>query len=189
MCLPIQRKVLNYLTWVIVSWISSSVFWSLQVYRRHFPKREIRSKIWTYETAYGEHWELWWTRPEWSFWWSRMVTALFSHKTMEWTLTVRNRTEPMLTPCCNCFFDLLFVAIVIIIERNRLPQKTLPFCLTVNVPFLSSQGDELTLPSYEKKKLTHTFQRLAHPDMFCKIEDLFYFASSVSLALYSAFWL
>ena len=116
-----------------------------------------------------------------------MVTALFSHKTMEWTLTVRNRTEPMLTPCCNCFFDLLFVAIVIIIERNRLPQKTLPFCLTVNVPFLSSQGDELTLPSYEKKKLTHTFQRLAHPDMFCKIEDLFYFASSVSLALYSAF--
>ena len=115
--------------------------------------------------------------------------SLPSFPTRPWNGLWQCGTEPTLTPCCNCFFDVLFVAIVIIIERNGLPQKTLPFCLTVNVPFLSSQGDELTLPSYEKKKLTHTFQRLAHPDMFCKIEDLFYFASSVSLALYSAFWL
>ena len=69
--------------------------------------------------------------------------------------------KPILT-CWNCFFGLLVVAIVIIIIHHGLPQKTLPFSLTANVPFLSSQGDKLTLPSYEKKKLTHTFQRLAH---------------------------
>ena len=106
------------------------------------------------------------TLPERSFWWSRMVTALFFHKIVEWTLTVGNWSEePKVTPCWNCFFGLLVVAIVIIIIHHGLPQKTLPFSLTANVPFLSSQGDKLTLPSYEKKKLTHTFQRLAHWDV------------------------
>ena len=32
----------------------------------------------------------------------------------------------------NCFFDLLFVAFVIIITHNTLPQRTLPLCLTAS---------------------------------------------------------
>ena len=68
-----------------------------------------------------------------------MVTAFLFHKTVEWALTVGNcREEPKVTPCWNCFFDLLFVAIVIIIIHYVLPRTTLPFNLTVNVPFLSS---------------------------------------------------
>ena len=145
LCFPIQRNVLNSLTWVIVSWISSSVFWSLQVYRRHFPKREIRSKISTYETLTPmvntpRTDEAEWSQPSFS---TRLWNGLW-----QWG------PEPKLTPCWNCFFDLLFVVIVIIIEHNGLSQKTLPFCLMVKVPFLSSQGDKPTLPGYEKKKLT-----------------------------------
>ena len=117
-----------------------------------------------------------------------MVTAFLFHKTVEWALTVGNcREEPKVTPCWNCFFDLLFVAIVIIIIHYGLPQMTLPFNLPVNVPFLSSQGDKLTLPSYEEKNLTLTFQRLANHEMFCKTEDPLCSTSSLSLALYSAF--
>ena len=49
--LPVHGKVLNSLTWVIVSWISSVEIWGWQqVYSRHFPKRKTRSKISTYET-------------------------------------------------------------------------------------------------------------------------------------------
>ena len=91
--------------------------------------------------------------------------SLPSFSTRLWDGLWQWGTEPTLTPCWNCSFDLLFAVIVIIIEHNALPQKTLPFSLIVNVPFLSSQGDKLTLPSYEKKKLTHTFQRLAHWDV------------------------
>ena len=77
-----------------------------------------------------------------------MVTALFFYKTVEWALTVGNcPEEPKVTPCWNCFFDLLFVAIVIIIIHYGLTQKTLAFSLPVNMPFLSSQGDKLTLVS------------------------------------------
>ena len=98
-------------------------------------------------------------------------------------LSRRTKSDSM----SNCFFDLLFVAIVIIIIHYGLPQMTLPFNLPVNVPFLSSQGDKLTLPSYEKKNLTRTFQRLANPEMFCKTEDPLCSSSSLSLALCSAF--
>ena len=119
-----------------------------------------------------------------------MFTALFFHKTVEWALTVGNcREEPKVTPCWNCFFDLLFVAIVIIIIHYGLTQKTLAFSLPVKELFLSSQGDKLTLPSYEKKNLTRTFQRLANPEMFCKTEDPLCSSSSLSLALCSAFCL
>ena len=38
--------------------------------------------------------------------------------------------KPILTPCWNCFFDLLFITFVIIIAQNGLPQRTLPLCLT-----------------------------------------------------------
>ena len=125
------------------------------------------------------------TLPERSFWWSRMVTALFFHKTVEWTLTVGNWSEePKVTPCWNCFFDLLVVAIVIIIEHNGLPQKTLPFSLIANVPFLSSLGDKLTLHTYEKKKLTHTFQRLAHWDVLQDWKSILLYFLNVSSSLF-----
>ena len=39
------------------------------------------------------------------------------------------REEQILTPRWNCFFDLLFIAVVI--KGNSLPQRTLPFCLSV----------------------------------------------------------
>ena len=42
--------------------------------------------------------------------------------------------RPILTPCWNCFFDMLFAAFVIIIIQNGLPQRILPLCLTVKVP-------------------------------------------------------
>ena len=47
----------------------------------------------------------------------------------------------------NCLFDLLFVAVVTILIHNGMPQKTLPLCLTIKVPFFSSQRDNLTLPA------------------------------------------
>ena len=34
--------------------------------------------------------------------------------------------KPILTPCWNCFFDLLFAAFVIIIIQNSLPQNPAP---------------------------------------------------------------
>ena len=40
--------------------------------------------------------------------------------------------KPVLTPCWNCFCDLLFVAFVIIIMLNTLPQRILLLYLTVN---------------------------------------------------------
>ena len=49
------------------------------------------------------------------------------------------REEPILTPCWNCFFDLLFVAFVIIIIHTDLPQRTLSLFLTVKLKCQSSQ--------------------------------------------------
>ena len=43
--------------------------------------------------------------------------------------------KPIPTPCWNCFFDLLFIAFVIIIIQNGLPQRILPLPLTVKVLF------------------------------------------------------
>ena len=45
-----------------------------------------------------------------------------------WNMPVAER-KPILSPCWKLFFDLLFIAFVIIIILNRLP---LPLCLTVN---------------------------------------------------------
>ena len=53
------------------------------------------------------------------------------------------REEPILTPCWNCFFDLLFVAAVIIIIYNGLPQKTQSLCLTVGLKCLCSAHREI----------------------------------------------
>ena len=41
------------------------------------------------------------------------------------------REEPSLTPCWNCFFDLFFVAVAVIIIYSGLPQRTLPLCETL----------------------------------------------------------
>ena len=90
---------------------------------------------------------------------------------MEWTLTVENccREEPILTPCWNCFFDLLFIAVVFISIHNGLPQRTLPRCLIVKLKWLCSVYGEIIWPCpsvncyKEKKRLTHSFQRLALP--------------------------
>ena len=46
--------------------------------------------------------------------------------------------KPILTPCWNCFFDLLFVAFVIIIIQYGLPQRILYLCLTVKLKSLCS---------------------------------------------------
>ena len=110
--------------------------------------------------------------------------SLPSFPTRPWNGLWQCGTEPTLTPCCNCFFDLLFVAIVIIIEHNGLPQKTLPFSLIANVPFLSSLGDKLTLHTYEKKKLTHTFQRLAHWDVLQDWKSILLYFLNVSSSLF-----
>ena len=59
------------------------------------------------------------------------------------------REEPIVTPCWNCLFDLLFVAVVIIIIHKGMPQKTLPLCLTIKVSLFISQRDNLTLPTCE----------------------------------------
>ena len=46
------------------------------------------------------------------------------------------RENPNLTPCWNCFFDLLFIAFLVIIIQNGLPQRILPLCLTVKLKCL-----------------------------------------------------
>ena len=52
----------------------------------------------------------------------------------QWHPTKCCREKLILTPCRSCFFDLLFVAFVIIITYNGLPQIILSLCLTVQVP-------------------------------------------------------
>ena len=52
----------------------------------------------------------------------------------QWTLHFRMfRNKPVLTPCWNCFFDLLSVNFVTVITHNGLPQRILPLCLTVKI--------------------------------------------------------
>ena len=45
----------------------------------------------------------------------------------------------ILTPWWNCLFDLLCIALVIIIIQNVLPQRILPLCLTVKPKYLCSE--------------------------------------------------
>ena len=47
--------------------------------------------------------------------------------------------RPILSPCWNCFFDLPFVAFVIIIIQYYLPQRILSLCLTVKLKCLCSE--------------------------------------------------
>ena len=75
------------------------------------------------------------------------------------------REKPILTPCWNYFFDLLFIAFVITIIYNSLPQRTLPLCLTVKLKCLCLAHRKIIwpCPPVKKKRLTHPFQRLALP--------------------------
>ena len=47
--------------------------------------------------------------------------------------------KPILIPCWNYFFDLLFIAVVIIIIHNDLPQRILLLGLTVELQCLCSE--------------------------------------------------
>ena len=51
---------------------------------------------------------------------------------MDWLDDIAGR-KPILTSGWNGFFDLLFVAFVIIIIQDELPQRILPLCLTFKV--------------------------------------------------------
>ena len=99
------------------------------------------------------------------------------------------REKPILTPCWNYFFDLLFIAFVITIIYNSLPQRTLPLCLTVKLKCLCLAHRKIIwpCPPVKKKRLTHPFQRLVIPlEMFCKTEDPFtLFPHCVSLSILS----
>ena len=46
---------------------------------------------------------------------------------------VAGKEESILTLCWNCLFDLFFVAFVITVIHNGLPQRILPFCLTIKL--------------------------------------------------------
>ena len=88
------------------------------------------------QTSALEHWHQWQTISERATLGnSQKGHCLPFHKMVEQTLTVGNscREKPILTPCWNCFFDLLFVVFIIIIIHNELPQRILPFCLTVKL--------------------------------------------------------
>ena len=47
--------------------------------------------------------------------------------------------KPILNPWWNYFFDLLFIAFVIIIIQNDLPQRILPLCLIIKLKCLCSE--------------------------------------------------
>ena len=55
-----------------------------------------------------------------------------------WLTSSCCREEPILTPRWNYSFDLLSIALVILIIHNGLPQRILPFCPTVLLKRLCS---------------------------------------------------
>ena len=75
------------------------------------------------------------------------------------------KEKPILTPCWSYFFDLLFIAFVITIIYNSLPQRTLPLCLAVKLKCFCLAHREIIwpCPPVKKKRLTHPFQRLVLP--------------------------
>ena len=80
--------------------------------------------------------------------------------------------KPILTPCWNCFLDLLFTASVVIITQNGLPQRILPLCLIVKLNCLCSEP----CPRADGRKddiNTYPCLRLAILGDVCKIHGLF----------------
>ena len=76
----------------------------------------------------------------------------------EWDVNILWRRSQFWLHVRNCFFDLLFIAFVIIIIQNALPQRILPTCLTV----LKCLCSELCPPVDGRKKLTHPLPEACH---------------------------
>ena len=55
-----------------------------------------------------------------------LIILLKSAFTYAFEVVLLQRRKPILTPCWNCFFDLLLVDFVIIIIQNGLPQRICP---------------------------------------------------------------
>ena len=121
----------------------------------------------------------------------------FFYKIVKWTLTMGNccREKSVLSPCWNCFFDLLFVAVVTVIIHIDLPQRTLTLCLTVKLKCLCYTQKEIIWPcppvktTKTEKRLTQPFQRLTLPGNSFQDWRSFHVSSPLSFFLYSAFWL
>ena len=69
----------------------------------------------------------------------RSSHPLFSRELWNGQLEIVAEKRSILTPCWNCFFDLLFEAFVIIIIQNGLPQRILPLCMTIKLKCLCSE--------------------------------------------------
>ena len=80
------------------------------------------------------------------------------------------KEESVLSPCWIHFLNLLFVAFVII--HTDLPQGTLPLYLNIKPKFNIQDPVHLWMAT-GRKKLTHSFARLAIPGNIGKINALF----------------
>ena len=98
----------------------------------------------------------------------------------------RAAEKPILTPWWNCFFDLFFVAFVIIITQKGLPQIILPLCLAVKVPFFRT----LSTCGWQEGRNEHiSCLRLAILGDVCKINGLFTLLPCLSPSLiYKRTW-
>ena len=103
------------------------------------------------------------------------------------------RENPILAPCWSCFIDLLSFAFVIIIIQNVLPQRILPFCLTVALKclFFRSQRNNLILPpvnSCKKKEINTSLPwGWLFPEIFCNTYGPFYLLIVSLLCLFALF--
>ena len=103
------------------------------------------------------------------------------------------RENPILAPCWSCFIHLLSFAFVIIIIQNVLPQRILPFCLTVALKclFFRSQRNNLILPpvnSCKKKEINTSLPwGWLFPETFCNTYGPFYLLIVSLLCLFALF--
>ena len=90
----------------------------------------------------------------------RSSHPLFSRELWNGQLEIVAEKRSILIPCWNCFFDLLFVAIVIIIIQNGLPQRILPLWLTVKLSAFVQNSVHLWMA--ERKKLRYCLSEASH---------------------------
>ena len=85
-------------------------------------------------------------------------------------MVLLQRRKPILTPCWNCFLDLLLVDFVIISIQNGQPQRILPLCLSVKVPLFRT----LSTCRWQEGRNEHIPSlRLVILGDACKINGLF----------------
>ena len=118
--------------------------------------------------------------------------GLVSHPKFPQGSPVLQRSSQLWLCVGSCFFDLLFVAAVIIIIHNGLPHRTLPLCLNVKLKCLCSAHREIIWPcpcvnGYRKDINTPLPKAGPSQRCFARLKTLF--TSSLPLPLYSAFWL